>query len=480
MFNSVYFLLIMVFSCLMCLFFVVFNLYYNERYLSCVCGSNICVVLSILFLVLYNASGNHWILKGLTAVTFSCGVLLNLGPMLILMNIRLRIIHYLVILFLIIVDFFCFPFYIGISVFLHKVILVLTCSLFALKLFYYKKKTLLFRILLCNNIIFAIIQFVFLGLFFLKGPMHFFWDNVASIIQNFIISMIFVCITLQESKAYYQEKVHKLEDEIFLGQKQLQESYAKNELKSSYFADLSHELKTPINVIYSNIQLFEKCMSQDSVGIVESDKYLKSMQKNCYRLIKLVNNIIEMNKIETGYMKIEAKNYNIIPFIEDMVISISSFAMQKQINILFDTEAEELIVACDLDKIEKIVFNLLSNAIKYTPEKGEILVYISYDTSYLYVSIQDTGEGIPEELHEIIFQRFTQNKGKFHGKNSSSGLGLALVKSLVELQQGSIWIDKEYKEGCKIIFSLPLIVLDGMEPILYKNMGYSEYNIEFI
>ena len=204
------------------------------------------------------------------------------------------------------------------------------------------------------------------------------------------------------------------------------------------------------------------------------------MQKTCYRLIKLVNNIIDMNKIESGYMKVEMKNYNIIPFIEDMVMSINAFAMQKQINVIFDTEIEELIIACDMDKVEKIAFNLLSNAIKYTPEGGEVLVYISYDTNDIYITVQDTGEGIPEELHEAIFGRFIQNKGELHQKYNSSGIGLALVKSLAELQQGRIWIDKEYKKGCKMIFSLPRIVLDHMEPILYNNMGYSEYNIEFI
>ena len=98
----------------------------------------------------------------------------------------------------------------------------------------------------------------------------------------------------------------------------------------------------------------------------------------------------------------------------------------------------------------------------------------------MYVTIQDTGEGIPESLHEIIFDRFTQNIGDLHEKHNSSGLGLALVKSLVELQGGKIWIEKEYKEGCKITFSLPIVILDDMEPILYKAIGYSEYNLEFI
>ena len=480
MFNSVYFLIIMIFSCLICLFFVIFNLYYNERYLSCICASNICVVLSILLLVLYKAANEHWILKGITSVVFCCGILLSTSAILVLMKVKLKPSYFLVILGFLIVDFFCYPFCIGISVFLHKIILVLVSLIVAIMFLQSRSKSLLAKLLLCNNIILAIIQWIFTVIFYSKGPTYFFWDNVAYIIHNFITSTIFVCITIQESKAYYAQRVDELKGEIVLGQKQLQESYEKNELRSSIFADLSHELKTPINVIYSNIQLFEKCMSEDSTGIAESDKYLKSMQKNCYRLIKLVNNIIDMNKIESGYMKLEVKNYNIIPFIEDMVMSINAFAMQKQINVIFDTEIEELIIACDMDKVEKIVFNLLSNAIKYTPEGGEVLVYISYDTNDIYITVQDTGEGIPEELHEAIFGRFIQNKGELHQKYNSSGIGLALVKSLAELQQGRIWIDKEYKKGCKMIFSLPRIVLDHMEPILYNNMGYSECNIEFI
>ena len=480
MFNSVYFLIIMVFSCLMCLLFVIFNLYYNERYLSCICGSNICVVLSILFILLYKAANEHWILKGVTAVIFSSGILLGVGATLMIMQFQLKSSHFLFILSFLIIDFFCFPFYLNISVFLHKIILVSASVIISFKFFHFRKRSLLSRLLLGSNSFFAIIQWVFAGIFYLNGPAYFFWDNAAYIIQNFIISIIFVCITIQDSKAYYAQKVNELQDEIVLSHKQLQESYERNQLKSNVFADLSHELKTPINVIYSNIQLFEKCLSEESEGLIESDKYLKSMQKNCYRLIKLVNNIIDTNKIELGYMRVDAKNYNIIPFIEDMVTSINAFATQKQINIIFDTEIEELVIACDMDKIEKILFNLLSNAIKYTPVGGGILVYISYDNKYMYVTVQDTGEGIPEILHETIFNRFIQNKGELHEKYNSSGLGLALVKSFIELQQGSIWIDKEYQDGCKITFSLPITKLEDAETIVYKTINYSEYNIEFL
>ncbi|WP_180270811.1 sensor histidine kinase [Sporanaerobium hydrogeniformans] len=439
-----------------------------------------CVVLSILFLLLYKATNENWLLKGLTAIIFDLGIFLCFSSLILIMKIKLKVYILWGILSLLILDFWGFDFYLPVSVFMHKILFMLLCVFVTFKFFYFKKRSLLASLLLINNIIFAVIQWVFAWLFYFKEPVHFFWDNIVYIIQNFIISMILVCIAIQESRAYYTQKVGELQDEIVLGQKQLKESYEKNQLKSTFFTDLSHELKTPINVIYSNIQLFEKCILQDSNGVMEADKYLKSMQKNCYRLIKLVNNIIDVNKIESGYMTVEAKNYNIIPFVEDMVMSINAFAMQKQINILFDTEIEELIIACDMDKIEKIIFNLLSNAIKYTPNGGEILVYISYDMDYLYITVQDTGEGIPEALHEVIFNRFTQNWGELHQKYNSSGIGLELVKSLVGLHKGNIWIDKSYKEGCKITFSLPITSIDNMEPILTKNTAYSEYNLEFM
>ncbi len=482
MFNSGYFMIILIFSCLICLFFLIFNLYYNERYFNSICGSNMCVILSILLLLLYRMYNENWVLKGITAVVFSIGMLLAMSASIIAMKVRLRRIHWIVIFSFLVVDFFCFPFYMDVSVFLHKVVIVFGTFIISFKFFLYKKKNLLSRILLFNNIIAVLIQGIFAFLWYFNYPVHFFWDNMAYVIQNFITSMTFVCITIQDSKKYYNQKVDELQDEIALSQQQLKESYEKNQLRNDFFAELSHELKTPVNVINSNIQLFEKCLLvQDSKeGLLDSHQYLKSMQENCYRLVKLVNNIIDMNKIEAGYMVVDAKNYNVIPFIEDMVMSIEAYALQKQISIIFDTEIEELIIACDMDKVEKIVFNLLSNAIKYTPNGGEVLTYISWDEGYMYVTIQDTGEGIPESLHEIIFDRFTQNIGDLHEKHNSSGLGLALVKSLVELQGGKIWIEKEYKEGCKITFSLPIVILDDMEPILYKAIGYSEYNLEFI
>lgn len=439
-----------------------------------------CVVLSILFILLYKATNEHWILKGMTAVIFSSGLLLGIGATLMIMKTEFSFFQYLVIAIFLVVDFFCFPFYINISVFLHKIVLVSASVIASYKFFKTRRTSFLSKLLLGINSICALIQWGFAVVFYIKGPTHFFWDNAAYIVQNFIISMIFVCITIQDAKAYYAKTVNELQDEIVLGQRQLQESYEKNQLKSNVFADLSHELKTPINVICSNIQLFEKCLADEPKGLIESDKYLKSMERNCYRLIKLVNNIIDTNKIELGYMKIEVKNYNIIPFIEEMVMSINAYALQKEITLTFDTEVEELVMACDIDKIEKIMFNLLSNAIKYTPIGGEILVDISHHVGNIYVTLQDTGEGIPEVLHESIFNRFTQNKGEYHEKYNSSGIGLALVKSLVELQQGSIWIDKEYKDGCKIIFTLPINILEGVDTVLYKNMDYNEYYIEFV
>lgn len=482
MFNPGYFLIILIFSCLICLFFLIFNLYYNERYLSSICGSNMCVVLSILLLLLYRMYNENWFLKGMTAVIFSIGMLLAMSASIIAMKIQLKRIHWIVIFSLLFLDFFCFPFYMEVSIFLHKIIIVFGTLIISFKFFHYKNKNLLSRILLINNIIAVLIQGAFAILWYSNHPVHFFWDNMAYVLQNFITSMSFVFITIQDSKKYYNQKVDELQGEIALSQKELKESYEKNQLRNDFFAELSHELKTPVNVINSNIQLFEKCLlvQDNKEGLLDSHQYLKSMQENCYRLVKLVNNIIDTNKIEAGYMMVDAKNYNIIPFIEDMVMSIKAYALQKQISIIFDTEIEELIVACDMDKVEKIVFNLLSNAIKYTPNGGEVLTYISYDEGDMYVTVQDTGEGIPESLHETIFDRFTQNIGALHEKYNSSGLGLTLVKSLVELHQGKIWIDKEYKEGCKITFSLPRVILDNMEPILYKAMGYSEYNLEFM
>jgi len=179
------------------------------------------------------------------------------------------------------------------------------------------------------------------------------------------------------------------------------------------------------------------------------------LKENSFRLLRLVNNLIDITKVEAGYCKLRLGNYNIINVIEDIVISVVEYAKANEIEIIFDTDIEERVIACDYDKIERIMLNLVSNAIKFTPKGGKIEVTIKDESSNILIIVKDTGIGIEKQKIDTIFQRFVQVNNLCTGKNEGSGIGLALVKSLVELHNGKIWAESELGVGTTIYVRLP-------------------------
>ena len=155
----------------------------------------------------------------------------------------------------------------------------------------------------------------------------------------------------------------------------------------------------------------------------------------------------------------------------------------KKIEFVFDTQTEEEIVACDPDKIERIVLNLLSNAIKYTDESGNILINIMSKESVVEISVEDTGTGIPKDRVRSIFNRFEQVEGTLVKKREGCGIGLALAKSLVEMHGGEIWVESEEGVGSRFIFTIPKnLVKDKKEKvrnILDNSSRVEKCRIEF-
>ena len=218
-------------------------------------------------------------------------------------------------------------------------------------------------------------------------------------------------------------------------------------LKSEFFSNISHEFKTPLNIILATMQVINKNIENKNIQATDEEilnKYMNSIRQNCYRLLRLVNNIIDISKMDYGYYNIELGNYNIISVVEDITMSI------------FDTEIEEEIIACDPDKIERIILNLLSNAIKYTKDGGKIYVNIGKDNKNVYISVADNGIGMPEKKLLTIFERYTQIDNKLTRRANGSGIGLSLVKSLVKMHQGDIYVESKINEGSKFTISLPI------------------------
>jgi len=255
----------------------------------------------------------------------------------------------------------------------------------------------------------------------------------------------------------FDEQLEEIKNELKQKDEELEKERTYNKLRTQFFSNISHELKTPLNVILGTIQILNK-YDKDKLKEKHSEKYDKHiyvMKQNCYRLIRLVNNIVDSNKMEGGYYKIYQDNYNIVSVVEDITLSVADYIKNKDITLIFDTDIEEKIMACSPDKIERIMLNLLSNAIKFTNPGGSINVNMYDKGDRIVISVKDTGVGIPEDELNGIFDRFQQVESTIKRNGAGSGIGLSLVKSLVEIHDGTISVKSEVGKGTEFIIEFP-------------------------
>ena len=193
------------------------------------------------------------------------------------------------------------------------------------------------------------------------------------------------------------------------------------------------------------------------------------MQQNSFRLLKLINNLIDSTRIDSGSIQINLVNANIISFIEDICYSVVHFIESKDMHLIFDTNKEEEIISFDPDFIERIILNLLSNAIKFNREKGNIFVNVKVNQDDVAVEVRDEGFGIPKNKIESIFDKFEQVRSKMKSEREGSGIGLYIVKSLVEMLDGTIKAVSEVGKGSSIIFNLPRKIIENKDVENIKN-----------
>ncbi|WP_122638720.1 sensor histidine kinase [Romboutsia sp. Marseille-P6047] len=235
-------------------------------------------------------------------------------------------------------------------------------------------------------------------------------------------------------------------------------------IKSDFFANIvSHEFRTPVNIILSIVQLVNSYINSTNSNISKTKmtEYLKILKQNAYRLLRLVNNIVDTAKISNNSYDLRLENHNIISIVENITMSTVRYANDKRLNIVFDTDKEDVILACDSDNIERIMFNLISNAIKfsYCNTDIEIKIKTDLDLNRLFVSVKNYGQTIDECDRERIFGKFTQIDDLFIRKNEGSGIGLFLVKKFVEMHSGKIYIDS-IENATQITFYLPIYTID--------------------
>lgn len=225
-------------------------------------------------------------------------------------------------------------------------------------------------------------------------------------------------------------------------------------MKNNFFINLSHEFKTPLNVIFSAVQLLENVDTSDEKQLINVyNKYKKPMKINCLRMSRTINNMIDILRLDCNDVEVEFSDVNIVELVEDIVMYINNYF--NNTNIIFDTEFEEKIISCDPNKIVRIITNILSNAIKFNEDNSNIYVNIKYEDLMVVIECIDNGIGISDEMSENIFEPFLQIDNSLRRENEGSGMGLNIAKNLIELHNGKISVDSKLGQGSIFRIMLP-------------------------
>lgn len=236
----------------------------------------------------------------------------------------------------------------------------------------------------------------------------------------------------------------------------LEEYLEDDEIKKEFFANISHELKTPINLIFSALQVNQIYLKENNMeGFNKNRKIIK---QNCLRLIRTINNFIDANKISEGYIVPEFKIYNIVELVESVSIASNKYIQLIENKLTFDAEEEEIYVSCDKEMIIRIILNILSNSVKYGIKGGNINVRVGiYKNDYVRIKIKNDGAKIDQETIPYIFDKFTKLNKAFNRLKEGSGLGLFLTKALTELQGGNIKLVSD-DSGNEYIITIPRVI----------------------
>jgi len=231
-----------------------------------------------------------------------------------------------------------------------------------------------------------------------------------------------------------------------------------NQAKSEFLTNMSHELRTPLNAIIG----FSEILSYKMVGSLteKQEQYIGNILVSGRHLLQLINDILDLSKVEAGKMELDLRRIALNDFLENCLIMIREKALIHHLSIHFSIspELEDLIIWADERKLRQILYNLLSNAAKFTPDGGSITLSGKKDDEYLTIAVADTGIGIKPEDKDRIFGKFEQVDSSLSREQQGTGLGLALTKRLAELHGGRIWVESEGEDkGSTFYFSISLI-----------------------
>jgi signal transduction histidine kinase/ligand-binding sensor domain-containing protein/DNA-binding response OmpR family regulator len=317
-----------------------------------------------------------------------------------------------------------------------------------------------------------------------------FWKTTwfLSLLFVFIIYMIYTLMKFFVNR-------EKIKNQLVLERSNARKLHELDMMKLKFFTNISHEIRTPLTLIVGPL---EKILSND-LSKEEIRENLKLVSRNAKNLDKLISQLLDFRKLEAGNLKLELTEGDIVEFVKGIVYSFNDLSVEKQVKLTFTTLKKQLFTSFDPDKVEKIVNNLLSNAFKFTGAGGSISVNLSLvfdmddddfnseekEKQFIEISIRDTGRGIPASNLNKIFQRFFQSDDE--AKDSGTGIGLSLVKELVRLHNGEIFVASKPGKGTKFTFRVPYketqfsgelpAEKDNVKPAIYSHEDESSNDI---
>ena len=258
-----------------------------------------------------------------------------------------------------------------------------------------------------------------------------FWETPVAYVLYVLFILIIILVAV-----YILFTIYRLKHEVSVEQQI-------SDIKLRFFTNISHELRTPLTLIAGPV---EQVLKNDKLP-ADAREQLVVVERNTNRMLRLVNQILDFRKIQNKKMKMQVQRVDIVPFVRKVMENFEAVSEEHRIDFLFQTEKEHLYLWVDADKLEKIVFNLLSNAFKYTPNGKMITMFIREDENTVSIGVQDQGIGIAENKKKSLFVRFENLVDKNLFNQASTGIGLSLVKELVEMHKATISVDSRLGEG---------------------------------
>jgi len=301
------------------------------------------------------------------------------------------------------------------------------------------------------------------------------WLKLWAIIGYFTIlfALIFSLVRIIYSRI-------KIKDQLKFEHQELSRQMELSHLKSTFYTNVSHDLKTPLTLIVGPI---EKWLHNINNEDLKND--LKMIQKNSNRMLGLINQLFDLARIDSNEMTLHTQPVNIIPILKDLVVSFSSMAEEKEINLSFTASHNSIILNIDLNKFDNIITNLLHNAFKHTATNGKIAVSVflkhpeddaKITNPDVNIIVRDTGEGIPADQIEKIFDRFYQGKDSEYGYLEGTGLGLALVRELTEMHNGKVRVESKINRGSIFTLSFPLADIQNADIVIDSKANSELYS----